>query len=91
MTVFWLVAALFLLGALLMVLPPLLWPAAQGVSTASANLAVHRDQLREAEGDLAAGVLDAEHLAQTRREIQRRVLDDSAAVATLAQIGRAHV
>jgi len=84
MTVFWLVAALFLLGALLMVLPPLLWPAAQGVSTASANLAVHRDQLREAEGDLAAGVLDAEHLAQTRREIQRRVLDDSAAVATLA-------
>lgn len=79
MTVFWAVAALFLLGALLMLLPALLQPGAQGVSLASANLAVHRDQLREAAHDLATGVLDADHLAQTRREIQRRVLDDSAA------------
>jgi cytochrome c-type biogenesis protein CcmH len=84
MTVFWAVAALFLLGALLMLLPALLQPGADGVSLASANLAVHRDQLREAEGDLAAGLLGAEQLAQTRREIQRRVLEDGAAVAALA-------
>lgn len=82
MMVFWAVAALFLLGALLMLLPALLQPGAGGVSLASANLAVHRDQLREAEGDLAAGLLGADQLAQTRREIQRRVLEDGAAVAS---------
>ena len=82
MTVFWAVAALFLLGALLMLLPALLQPGAGGVSLASANLAVHRDQLREAEGDLAAGLLGADQLAQTRREIQRRVLEDGGAAAS---------
>ena len=90
MTVFWAVAALFLLGALLMLLPALLQPGAGGVSLASANLAVHRDQLREAEGDLAAGLLGADQLAQTRREIQRRVLEDGGAAASaLASAGPA--
>lgn len=90
MTVFWAVAALFLLGALLMLLPALLQPGAGGVSLSSANLAVHRDQLREAEGDLAAGLLGADQLAQTRREIQRRVLEDGgAAVSALASAGPA--
>ena len=55
MTVFWAVAALFLLGALLMLLPSLLQARAAATSAAHANLAVHRDQLREAEADLAAG------------------------------------
>lgn len=84
MTVFWTVAALFLLGALLMLLPSLLQPGGRGVSLASVNLAVHRDQLREAERDLATGVLDADHLAQTRRELQRRVLEDGVATTAAA-------
>lgn len=78
MTVFWAVAALFLLGALLMLLPSLLQARAAATSTAHANLAVHRDQLREAEADLAAGLLTPERFAQARSEIQHRVLEDTA-------------
>jgi cytochrome c-type biogenesis protein CcmH len=80
MTVFWIVAALFLLGALLMLLPGLLQPRRSDVSVDSANLAVHRDQLREAEQDLAAGALSIDRFVQSRAEIQRRVLEDIAAV-----------
>lgn len=76
MTVFWLVAALFLAGALLFLLPPLWSPRGAPVAASGANLAVHRSQWAEAERDLAAGLIDAERLAQVRSEIQRRVLED---------------
>lgn len=79
MTVFWIVAALFLLGALLFILPGLLAPATGVTSVLSTNLAVHRDQLQEAERDLAAGLISPERLAQARSEIERRVLEDTAA------------
>ena len=78
MTVFWIVAALFLLGALLLTLPPLLRRAPAGsVGARSTNLAVHRDQLREAERDLADDLITPERFAQTRREIEQRVIEDS--------------
>ncbi len=79
MTVFWIVAALFLLGALLFILPGLLAPATGASSVLDVNLAVHRDQLQEAERDLAAGLISPERLAQARSEIERRVLEDTAA------------
>jgi len=84
MTVFWLVCALFLLGALLLLLPGLLRPRAGGVSVGAANVAVHRDQLREAEADLASGLLSPERYDQARGEIQRRVLEDVQAGDALA-------
>lgn len=84
MTVFWVVAALFLLGALMLMLPVLIRPPAAQASAAAANLAVHRDQLLEAEQDLAAGLITPERLQQTRQDIQRRVLEDSGSGATLA-------
>ena len=82
MTVFWLVAALFLLGAALIMLPALWnprgpWQAAPAAT--GANVAVHRDQLREAEADLAAGLITPERFEQARSEIQARVLEDVAA------------
>jgi cytochrome c-type biogenesis protein CcmH len=78
MTVFWIVAALFLLGALLLMLPPLLRGTPAGrVSARNANLAVHRDQLHEAERDLADDLITPERFAQTRREIEQRVIEDS--------------
>ena len=81
MTVFWLVAAMFLLGALLLMLPPL-WrtsPETPSLAAAGANVAVYRDQLREAERDLAADLITPERFEQTRSEIRRRVLEDTAA------------
>ena len=48
MTVFWIVAALFVLGALLLMLPPLLRGTPGGdIGSRGANLAVHRDPNRD--------------------------------------------
>ena len=82
MTVFWIVAAMFLLGAMLFLLPALLAPKAGSSSVLGANMAVHRDQLREAENDLASGLITPERLTQARGEIERRVLEDSVGAET---------
>ena len=86
MTIFWIVVALFLVGALLLMLPAL-WnvrstPSSLGAG--GANVAVYRDQLREAERDLAADLITPERYAQTRTEIERRVLEDTAGQAGTA-------
>jgi cytochrome c-type biogenesis protein CcmH len=80
MLMFWVVAGLLLLGALLLVLPALWSPraAAQG-QAGGANVAVYRDQLKEAERDLASDVITPERFEQLRGEIQRRVLEDTQA------------
>ena len=88
MLMFWVVAGLLLSGALLLLLPALWAPraAVQG-QAGGANVAVYRDQLREAERDLASDVITPERFEQLRGEIQRRVLEDTqlgeAPVATL--------
>lgn len=77
MTVFWLVALLFTFGALLMLLPPLLAPAPRVVAAGAANLALLRDQRREAERDLADGLLAPDRFAQAAAELEYRVLEDA--------------
>lgn len=86
MIVFWIVVALFLAGALLFLLPALLSRkvGAAAVGAGGANVAVYRDQLREAERDLAADLITPERFEQTRAEIERRVLEDTAAAAASA-------
>jgi cytochrome c-type biogenesis protein CcmH len=79
MSVFWLVAAMFVAGALLLLVPGLLRPRQAVLSSAGANLAVHRDQLREAERDLAAGLIGPERFEQAVAEIHRRTLEDAVA------------
>lgn len=81
MTVFWTVAALFLGGALLLLLPGLLAPRAGAVDAGGANRAAHDAALQEAEADLAAGLIGPERLAGLQREIQRRRAADEAAPA----------
>jgi len=93
MTAFWLVATLLLIGALLMLLPPL-WKAAPPMAEPTAggvNLAVYRDHLRESEQDLAAGLIAPAHAAAARDDIHQRWLEDVAApscVASHATAGR---
>lgn len=79
---FWLGAALLLALALAFVLPPL-WRGrgAAGAQAAGANVAVYRDQLAEAERDLAADLITQDRFEQLKAEIQRRVLEDTAAAA----------
>ncbi|MBK9363352.1 MAG: c-type cytochrome biogenesis protein CcmI [Rubrivivax sp.] len=71
--------ALLLLLALGWLLPGLLRPrGGRATAAAGANAAVYRDQLREAERDLAADLITSERFEQLRAEIQHRVLEDTA-------------
>lgn len=76
MITFWLVALLFLAGAMLMLVPALLQPVEPGADASQSSLAVHRDQWRELEQDAAADLLAADRLLQARAEIQRRADED---------------
>lgn len=80
MTVFWIVAGLFVAGALLFVLPPLFQrsdgkPKAE-VSRDAATVSIYQDQLAELDADLEAGTLSAEQYRQGREELERRLLED---------------
>ena len=80
MMVFWSVVALLLGGALLMLLPPL-WrsrAAAEPVTRGAANLAIYRDQWREAERDFGQGLIAPDQFDPVRDDIQRRWLEDAA-------------
>jgi len=79
MTVFLIVAVLLSAAALAFVLPPLLRNDARAVHAAprdAVNLAVLRDQLRELDGDLAAGTIDAAGHASAMQELERRVAEE---------------
>ncbi len=93
MTVFLIVSALLLMGALLFIVPPLLRkPSAQGVSRKAVNIALYRDQIRELEADLQSGTLNPEHHEKARRELEARLLEDVGTDDTAAdrpRLGRA--
>ncbi len=75
---FWIVVSVLIVGALLILLPPLLRRGAPvtHVSRGATNVAVYRDQLRELDEDLAAGVVSRENFEEGKREIERRLLED---------------
>ena len=74
-------ALLFVIVALLFVLPPMLRArrAAHAVTRDAVNVSVYRDQLRELDADLAAGVLSRDRYDEAKRELERGVLEDAAA------------
>jgi len=77
MTVFLVIGALLIAGAVLFIVPPLLSRRARAGATRDAvNVAVYRDQLRELEADLRAGTLAADQHEKARREIEARLLAD---------------
>jgi cytochrome c-type biogenesis protein CcmH len=63
------------------VLPPLLRSKreAQSVTRDAVNVSVYRDQLRELDADLAAGVLSRDRYDEAKRELERGVLEDAEA------------
>lgn len=81
MTVF----AALALGLTVLLLALLLWPLLRkqvvlaGTSQDERNLDIYRDQLRELDDDRASGLIDETQYAQGRREIERRVLEETAA------------
>lgn len=77
MTGFVALAALMTLAALAFVLPPLLRRrAAPGEDRDAANAAFHREQLAELDRERASGTISEAAFAESRREIERRLLED---------------
>lgn len=82
MTSFWVVAGIFIVAALMFVLPTLL----RGRSTKSefvereaANLTIYRDQLAELDNDLQNDILSKEQYDKSKQELQKRMLQDVSA------------
>lgn len=87
MTVFVIIAALLITGALLFILPTLLRknPIVHASTLHDdANLTVLRDQWRELDADLAAGTLDAPGYEKSRQELEQRVAQDLSSHVTHA-------
>ena len=84
MILFWVICALFVVIALSFILPTLLQKdsATQFESEQErreANVAVYKDQLLELENDLRNGLVEQHQYDQDREEIERRLLEDTAA------------
>jgi len=77
MTVFWSLAVIMMLAALLFIVPPLLRNRElTSVSPDDLNTEVIRTQLAELETDLAAGKLDQGQYAAARADLERELLYD---------------
>ena len=82
MIAFYLAAAALVVATLVLLLRP--WwhrdrRSASADSQATLNVAVHRDRLAEIERDHRHGALSATDLAEARDELQRQLLEDTAA------------
>jgi cytochrome c-type biogenesis protein CcmH len=76
MMLFWFSSALLALAALGVLLRPFIARRHGGVSRDVLNAAVYRDQMRELDADLAAGTLARADHERSRRELERRLLED---------------
>ena len=90
MSYFYLAAATLVVVALVLLLRPW-WPVSRRIASANSlpalNAAIHRDRLAELERDRNNGVLSADDLAEAREELQRQLLDDTAATEVSAVDG----
>jgi cytochrome c-type biogenesis protein CcmH len=81
MTVFWSLAAVMILIALLFILPALFRSAksdASGIDRDTLNVGVVRSQLAELDADLQSGRLSQDQYASARRDLEQELLTDLA-------------
>ena len=86
MTSFWVVAGVFIVGALMFVLPTL-WSKREPRWRRGPRLdqcRVYRDQLAELDSDLRSDILTREQYEQSKRELQQRMLQDIPQEETVA-------
>lgn len=80
MIIFWVVAALLTLAALLFLVPPLLQLGQKREQTAieqdALNISVYQDQIVELEQDLLNDIITQDQYEQGKQELERRLLDD---------------
>ncbi|MBC6961737.1 MAG: c-type cytochrome biogenesis protein CcmI, partial [Nitrosomonas sp.] len=80
MTAFWVVAGIFIVVALLFVIPVLLRSkrneSQEQIERQAANITIYRDQLAELERDLRDDTLSREQYGSSKQELQKRMLQD---------------
>ncbi len=77
MSVFWVVAAMMIVIALVFLLPPLLRRESEvTVACDALNIKIYKDQLNELENDLKIGTISAGQFEQASRDLQRKLLED---------------
>jgi len=80
MIIFWIVAALLTLAALLFLLPPLLQlgkkESEYAIEQDALNVSVYKDQMAELEQDLLNDVITKEQCEQGKQELEQRLLED---------------
>ena len=90
MTSFYLAAATMVVVALALLLRPWWWASRRGASADSLpalNAAIHRDRLGELDRDRSNDTLSATDLVEAREELQRQLLDDTAATEVVVADG----
>ncbi len=93
MIIFWIVAALLTLAALLFLLPPLLQLGKKQdevvIEQDALNVSIYKDQLAELEQDLLNDVITQDQCEQGKQELEHRLLEDvtgeAGSVATSAE------
>ncbi|MBL1260731.1 MAG: c-type cytochrome biogenesis protein CcmI [Thiotrichaceae bacterium] len=82
MIIFWIVAALLTLAALLFLLPPLLQLGKKDsefvVEQDALNVSIYKDQMIELENDLLNDIITKDQCAQGQLELEQRLLEDVA-------------
>ena len=78
MTSFWLVAGIFIVGALLFILPTLLRSKGgkSGVERGATNVSIYQDQIADLGNDLRNDILNQEQYNQSKYELQQRMMQD---------------
>jgi len=87
--VFWMIAGLLVVGALVVVFLPLLRDSGTAGRRASYDMQVYRDQLREVDRDVARGVVSESEAETLRTEIGRKLLAAADAEKREAESARA--
>ncbi len=78
MTAFVIIAVAMVAVALGWILWPLLRPTvAQAVEHSAANVTIFKDQFADLDADLARGTISAEQFAESKSELERRLLDEA--------------
>ena len=79
MMAFWVISGIFIVTALLFVIPALLRNKennADDIEHAAVNITVYRDQIAELDRDLENDVLSQEQYDKSKQELQQRMLQD---------------
>lgn len=90
MILFWLICALFIVIAFAFIMPTAMQRNESSQKALAderklANIAIYRDQLSELEADLQNGIVSQDQYTQDREEIERRLLEDTAATSTVTR------